>query len=98
MRRLITTGIVLAALAFAGCGGGSGGSESVAGYSPELRANYLAACEDNSSSASCECTLSELESKIPEHDFKRAEARYALGEGFGPEFTDAMAEALASCS
>lgn len=99
MRRALLCLGLLVAFALTGCGGGSpdaapdgDATPSAAGYSAEVRENFLTSCIDNATNAAggaaseeqltqtCECILGKVEQEYSEAEFAEFEQRLLGGE------------------
>jgi hypothetical protein len=98
--------LLLAVLALPGCGGGGSASEAglagstptaAAGYSADVRKNFLTSCLQNATNTAsgaateeqltqtCECILGQVEAEYSETEFAEFEKRLLAGEAEAAE-------------
>ena len=95
MRRGAALVVTALALAIAGCGGGGGHN----GFPKSAETNFLTSCEaqPGTTHAYCQCTLTQIENKLPFSEFKAADTALRTGKSTSPKARTAFISAIQSC-
>jgi hypothetical protein len=85
----------VAACAIAGCGGGGGHN----GYPKSAEKNFLTSCnaQPGTTKAYCQCTLTQIEKKLPFSEFKAADTALRTGKQTSPKARTAFLSAIQGC-
>jgi multidrug efflux pump subunit AcrB len=96
MRRGAALLATVFACAVAGCGGGGGGHN---GFPKSAETNFLTSCEAQAGTthAYCQCTLTQIENKLPFSEFKQADTALRTGKSTSPKARTAFISAIQNC-
>ena len=97
MRRHISTGLIAAACALAGCGGGDGGAGN--GYPKVVESNFIKSCtaQAGATQTKCQCAFDKIKGSLSYDEFKKADAAERQGKSVDPKAQQALQEAIKAC-